>query len=77
MRICHEAPRHSHPHPSVGRDMRTLRHGRRGAVLVVLMAVVPMALVVPEWWRQGERDSLRVVVKVQFDLIPFHRVCCA
>ncbi|CAL1157544.1 unnamed protein product, partial [Cladocopium goreaui] len=29
------------------------RHGRRGTLLVMLMAVVPMAFVVPEWWRQG------------------------
>jgi len=25
----------------------------------MLMAVVPMAFVVPEWWRQGEGQSLR------------------
>jgi len=35
------------------------RHGRRGTLLVMLMAVVPMAFVVPEWWRQGEGQSLR------------------
>ena len=85
IRLCHQAPRYSHPSIVVcllGRvTWRAPRH-------VGSRATGAGGLCSSCWWRWcrwllwcrsgggKERGSLCVVVKVQLDLIPFHQVCC-